>query len=100
MCLFHNFHLDVAAGHGKDDAQDGDVEQHGKEEPAFRVGPHLKIKLRNLLFNICLVMMTVGVTHSVPEAKHEDGGDEGGDEQAPCHQQVNLPGCKPFKTTQ
>merc|ERR1719295_577661 len=60
-------HLDVAAGHGKDDAQDWDVEQHCKDEPAFRVGPH-----------------------SVSEAKHEDGSDEGGDEQAPCHQQVDL----------
>ena len=38
------------------------------------------------------------MTHSVPEAEHEDGGDEGGDEQAPCHQQVDLPGCQPLKT--
>ena len=37
------------------------------------------------------------VAHSVPEAEHENGGDEGGDEQAPRHQQVNLPGCKAFK---
>ena len=39
----------------------------------------------------------IKVAHSVPQAKHEDGGDEGGDEQAPCHQQVDLPGRKPFK---
>ena len=37
------------------------------------------------------------LTHSVPEAEHEDGGDEGGDEQARCHQQVDLPGYKNSK---
>ena len=85
---FHNFHLDVAAGHGQDNGQDGDVEQHGEDEPAFAIGPHLENQITNPVW----VHTVYQVTHSVPEAEHEDGGDEGGDEQAPCHQQVDLPG--------
>ena len=47
MCLFHNFHLDVAAGHGKDNGHDGDVEQHGEDEPALDIGPHLENQITN-----------------------------------------------------
>ena len=45
------------------------------------------------LFNYCKK-----VAHSVPEPEHEDGGNEGGDEQTPRHQQVDLPGRKTFKS--
>ena len=44
--ITHLLHLLVAAGHGKDDAEDGDVHQHGGKEPGIGIGPHLTSSIK------------------------------------------------------
>ena len=63
--LFHilSIHLHVTAGHGKDDAEDGDVEQHGKEEPGFRIGPHLRSTITKYLW-VCIAKRWLTVSLS------------------------------------
>ena len=83
--LFFLLDLLVAAGYSEDDAEDGDLQHHGEDEPALGVRPDLQNKMRGS--GTCQA-------HSVPQAKQEDASDDGGDEEAACHHQVDLPGLK------
>ena len=44
--LFFLLDLLVAAGYSEDDAEDGDLQHHGEDEPALGVRPDLQNKMR------------------------------------------------------